>query len=118
MHQQRPGLGSALPGTESGSGMVPRENGGVFTVEEKVIHPDTCQRTIRQALFRGTVVTSVGPNNGVLQQGREIGLNSEYNREKGAFTVKEQGEGSVHGNYKRTCRGKGASGTLTSQGSC
>lgn len=28
-------VGSALPGTESGSGMIPKENGGVFTVKEK-----------------------------------------------------------------------------------
>jgi len=29
------GLGSALPATECGSGMVPKENGGVFTVKEE-----------------------------------------------------------------------------------
>lgn len=28
-------VGSALPGTESDSGMIPKENGGVFTVKEK-----------------------------------------------------------------------------------
>ena len=51
------------------------------------------------------------PCNGVLQQGKEISLNSEYNEEKWEFIAKEQGEGSADGKLLRGNIGaKGDSG--------
>lgn len=39
------------------------------------------------------------PCNQILQQGREMGLNSEYNMNKRQFIAKEQGEGQWMENY-------------------
>ena len=41
------------------------------------------------------------------QEGREIGLNSELNRNKWGFVVKEQVEGLVDGKLPRDLKGRG-----------